>query len=547
MDFVFEHPVLSLGISAVILLLLGYAAMNIWFIIQNGFFISVNCWFCNQNSKMLYSERNCFVCPLCCQYNGFTKDGGYNKVIEAQHKLSDGDWTAPETSSIASNGLCNTCNRNHELKVIQLSQFEPMNYKNYDKEIQHFEEQLEKTYELCETCLKTVKKTIREQNAWIFGYKLPNSKKRKLIMNQDSKTFSLGINMFLFVLSFLNVFILCDLDVFLPNESTLPGYVMSDLYLSSLGFITEYSKLIAQNNFSTKFNQLLAWFIVTLISLIDPKNSVIPYLEYLEIIFSLYLTYIYAATCIKCCKARKISYAKSFNSTNNTSFDSSNSTNGTNITSFASAQNSFNQSKEDIPMRTNPVFSPGFNKSVKDNPFSNQLQQQSPSQNMSFASAIPRNNLNLTNRNLGPEPASSKSVLNTFFDELKISSPSKKRKTTQNYFKNPQLPPVFHQNSNLRPRLSQRHKLSSDLDTRACPVSDQNTEAISIRDEAFFSINLFNQEMGSCSVRNRDSFNRLSDQYNDPNYTATSSLKLVRLPQGSLNRPRSQSNFNISI
>ena len=37
------------------------------------------------------------------------------------------------------NGLCDSCIRNQQLKVIQLANYEPINNKNYDTEIKHFE------------------------------------------------------------------------------------------------------------------------------------------------------------------------------------------------------------------------------------------------------------------------------------------------------------------------------------------------------------------------------------------------------------------------
>lgn len=33
----------------------------------------VNCWFCNYNFWVKFAVRNCWTCPKCEQYNGFTK------------------------------------------------------------------------------------------------------------------------------------------------------------------------------------------------------------------------------------------------------------------------------------------------------------------------------------------------------------------------------------------------------------------------------------------------------------------------------------------
>lgn len=33
--------------------------------------VTVNCWFCNQDTVVPYGNRNCWDCPNCEQYNGF--------------------------------------------------------------------------------------------------------------------------------------------------------------------------------------------------------------------------------------------------------------------------------------------------------------------------------------------------------------------------------------------------------------------------------------------------------------------------------------------
>ncbi|CAG9760612.1 unnamed protein product [Ceutorhynchus assimilis] len=606
MDFVFDGILLSLGLSAVIILLLFYAAININFIRKNGFYVTANCWFCNEDSRILFSERNNFVCQLCCQYNGFNKDGGYNKEIKAQYEFSKfmtDETNATSTAHISSNGLCSTCNRNQELKVIQLSKFEPMNYKNYYTEIQHFEKQLEKSYGLCETCSETAAKTIREQSEWISGYKLQNPKNSKMAICQGGKKFSLVItDMFLSVLSFLNVLVLCNLDVFLPNTSTLPGSViLSNLYssinniaselgvnilpetkhvqflnvlvLSSLGLIIEllfstifasnnFSTIFAQNNFLTKFDQLYAWFMLTVISSIDPKKNFIPYLEYLEIVFSLYLTYAYAATCIKRDPV-KINYAKSLNGTNNTFFKSSDSANDT---SFVSAQNHFDinhsgsksvnstnntffgssnvatnwsfasaQNHSDIDqtssvsVSTNSAISPISYMSVIDDSVSNQLQQQSPNRNMSSASRISTNNsshmeFNASYNNICGT-ATDESALNTSFDKLKIQSPSKayirplNKNRPLNPFKEPQFPILFNENF--------ISEVSFNSDSHA--VLNQNPGAASFRGKPIiFSTNAIFRGSAGRLVSNDNTFEGPFGLYNMSNYTHTSSAPLRR-------------------
>lgn len=105
---------------------------------RNGFYVNVNCWFCNTWSKIPFSNRNSFDCPVCLQYNGFDKDGDYNKIIEAQHDTSKTLTKTTIKTEQFSNGLCTYCNNNQRLKIRQLADFTPMNEKNYEVEIEHF-------------------------------------------------------------------------------------------------------------------------------------------------------------------------------------------------------------------------------------------------------------------------------------------------------------------------------------------------------------------------------------------------------------------------
>ena len=47
--------------------------------------IRVKCWFCPHKQTVKFSQRNSWDCQSCSQYNGFNKDGDYNKEITGQH------------------------------------------------------------------------------------------------------------------------------------------------------------------------------------------------------------------------------------------------------------------------------------------------------------------------------------------------------------------------------------------------------------------------------------------------------------------------------
>ncbi|KOB79252.1 Uncharacterized protein OBRU01_00120 [Operophtera brumata] len=100
----------------------------------------VNCWFCNSNSWVKYPEHNSWTCPHCEQYNGFTKDGDYNKILTTANAQPMPMTPRAFHKSPPKNGLCKMCNINQQLKVAQLANFIPMNEKKFDEEIETYRE-----------------------------------------------------------------------------------------------------------------------------------------------------------------------------------------------------------------------------------------------------------------------------------------------------------------------------------------------------------------------------------------------------------------------
>ncbi|XP_074655173.1 uncharacterized protein LOC141908845 [Tubulanus polymorphus] len=134
--------------------------------------VEVNCWFCQEDTTVLYSNINSWNCPSCNQYNGFTEDGDYNRPIMAQFKeFTSVNHQSPPSScrssdkfSTCAKKLCHSCNQKQTLKVRQLANYVPYNEDNYDLEIQKFQMQIEKSYELCSMCRELVKEEIDSQD-----------------------------------------------------------------------------------------------------------------------------------------------------------------------------------------------------------------------------------------------------------------------------------------------------------------------------------------------------------------------------------------------
>ncbi|GJQ71481.1 hypothetical protein Trydic_g11198 [Trypoxylus dichotomus] len=149
--------------------------IHIYFKIRRRLSVSVNCWFCNEWTKVRYDNYNSFVCPKCLQYNGFDQDGGYNKTLPEQHDEllnQQVPLNQRESGFKLSNGLCHICNNNQRLKIYQLANFVPLNEDAFDEEVEHFQKQLEKAYKLCFECEQVVKQIHTEEKKWLLATKM---------------------------------------------------------------------------------------------------------------------------------------------------------------------------------------------------------------------------------------------------------------------------------------------------------------------------------------------------------------------------------------
>lgn len=91
---------------------------------------------------MPYNDYNSFTCVACQQYNGFDENGDYNRELPAQHysKFNANTYCQNIISNKlnSTNGFCEFCSRNQELKVLQLANFRARNEEKYDEEIEEF-------------------------------------------------------------------------------------------------------------------------------------------------------------------------------------------------------------------------------------------------------------------------------------------------------------------------------------------------------------------------------------------------------------------------
>ncbi|XP_034176199.2 uncharacterized protein LOC117602379 isoform X2 [Osmia lignaria lignaria] len=146
--------------------------------------VKVNCWFCNNNTKIWRQQLNWWMCPHCEQYNGFSKNGDYTYNIPEQYKTSDEIkryCTVNQDTSIkkvAKNDLCTQCNVNESLKLAKLSDYIPKSERNYEHEIKQYRNILEQQYPLCAKCKTIVHRVLSKQALWLAQYKMLFFKKK---------------------------------------------------------------------------------------------------------------------------------------------------------------------------------------------------------------------------------------------------------------------------------------------------------------------------------------------------------------------------------
>ncbi|KFD51020.1 hypothetical protein M514_08061 [Trichuris suis] len=136
----------------------------------------VQCWFCHAFNRVKWRFRNSWVCPQCEQYNGFDRDGDYNKPIEKMYDERKNNWfwsvrmrKHPTSNAYAdmerpTNGLCADCNKLLEVKISMLAKFSPSDERNCEKEMENYRASLENIYRICPQCEMTVMKRLTRLN-----------------------------------------------------------------------------------------------------------------------------------------------------------------------------------------------------------------------------------------------------------------------------------------------------------------------------------------------------------------------------------------------
>lgn len=205
------------------------------------------------NSRVIFYKINSWTCSHCEQYNGFNKDGDYNKEISEMHKDQSDTLNELNSNSLnqvvyrSTNCLCQRCNYYQQLKIEKLSKFEPKKEETYDLEIKYYKNYLEKIYTLCTNCQSKVKFEITKQDGIIKQYLLNLSRcmkkitginydqtsdqiKKSVSFNADSLVYGLRI-FFVFIILILGTY--CLVYNGLESDKNLNLLIQSDVHFVS--------------------------------------------------------------------------------------------------------------------------------------------------------------------------------------------------------------------------------------------------------------------------------------------------------------------------
>ncbi|EZA54783.1 hypothetical protein DMN91_007152 [Ooceraea biroi] len=170
----FDHNLVFNHASALAPVLLIFAmSLTIFYKLRMRWPMKVNCWFCNEDAKILRQSLDWWLCPWCEQYNGFSKTGDYSFNIPEQYTSSKCARYCKAARNIGSSpSLCMDCNERETVKLTALSNFEPRNERFYDRELKTFKKDLEEKYPVCNKCKSMVSGVLKKQALWLTRYKM---------------------------------------------------------------------------------------------------------------------------------------------------------------------------------------------------------------------------------------------------------------------------------------------------------------------------------------------------------------------------------------
>lgn len=140
--------------------------------------VSVNCWFCNDDSVVTaHAARDGWECTKCDRFNGFAAEGDVALPVSASTGLTGVRYNVATQRSVEpAHQLCHSCNLSQTLKSRQLANFRPIVEENWQSELDEYRAHLENIYEVCTRCRSVVAQALKEKDdlvrpAWLAWVK----------------------------------------------------------------------------------------------------------------------------------------------------------------------------------------------------------------------------------------------------------------------------------------------------------------------------------------------------------------------------------------
>lgn len=128
--------------------------------------VSVNCWYCCEDSLVPAGSRDSWECPKCDQFNSFTSDGDVAPSVAAagaQPRQVRYNLAVKSAAAAAARWqLCHQCNLQQQLKTRQLADFRPVLEQRWEQELEDYQRHLERVYQPCSHCQAVVDSALRE-------------------------------------------------------------------------------------------------------------------------------------------------------------------------------------------------------------------------------------------------------------------------------------------------------------------------------------------------------------------------------------------------
>ena len=136
--------------------------------------VSVNCWYCSEDSLVPVQSQHSWECPKCDQFNSFTAEGDVTPAAAAAGAQPRPVRynVAVQPAAAARWQLCRHCNLQQQLKARQLAEFRPVQEHRWEQELDEYARHLERLYQPCAHCQAVVASALREADervrpAWL--------------------------------------------------------------------------------------------------------------------------------------------------------------------------------------------------------------------------------------------------------------------------------------------------------------------------------------------------------------------------------------------